>query len=389
MKLKNILPIFCFLFVAAACSMEEDIMNDIDKEVQSASEVYAALGVSLTTDGIQTRSAVYPDNDKEEPNSTNGEGTVTNCYIAVFDKLTNKLLASRLYTGEEVVLQGNSNLYALGKSLVFKVSVKQEDRHDLRLVAVAHMNEYKEGTPEDYKAVSSISQGIQNCLTYNDLMDFTLREDPTVLVKVGELIVNAANYDEYMNITSSMIDKEGNALTGKKAIRIEVKQRSAAVKLDEFNIVSDLGNVTEVTVTSLQLLNMVGSAKVGTYAGNIHPENSETRTINQGNNDDVIHSDNLLKERFYTYEYPANVQGERTKLRISYSYKLDGKEETGFSDITIKSPGENGAVAEVRANHIYRLFVTIKNAAVDVSVKCATRDWNYNTDNDLDFTYRD
>lgn len=379
MGLKNMLSIFCFLFIAVACSVEDDIMNDVDKEVQSTSEVYASLGVSLAADGIQTKSTVYNEDDKDKaPNGINGEGTVNNCYIAVFDNETKTLLASRLYTGKEVAPSSNeSNLYTLGKSLVFKISEKQEERHDLLLVAVAQMNEYKEGSDEGYKEISSISQGIQNCQTYSSLMNFTLREDPTVLVKVGELLVNSSEYDDYMNITSSMVDKEGNALTGKKAIRIEVEQRSAAVKLEKFDVISELGTVADVKVMSLQLLNMVGSAKVGKYDEKLVPENSETRTIEDGDGEYIIHRDNLFNERFYTYEYPSNIQGDRTKLRIAYTYQLNGKEEKGFSEITIKSPGKNDdeSVAEVRANHLYKLTVTVKNGVATATIICSTKDW--------------
>ena len=373
MKIINTLSVLFFLFIAVACSMEEDVINDIDKDVQSASEVYAALGVSLAADGVQSKSAVY--DEEEEPNSVNGEGTVNNCYITVFDKVTKQLLASRLYTGEEVAIsQGGNNLYTLGKSLVFKVSKKLEERNDLLLVAVAQMNEYKEGWDEGYKEISSISQGIQNCQTYDDLMNFVLREDPTVLVKVGELIVKSSDYEKYMNITSSMVDKEGNALTGKEVIRIEVKQRSAAVKLEKFDVKSELGEVTDVKVISLQLLNMVGSAKVGKYDNNLVPENSETRTIEDGDGESVIHRDNLFNERFYTYENPES-KSTKTKLRIGYSYKLNGKEETGFSTITIKSPSEGNPVEAVMPNHLYKLNVTVSNGVATATIQCSTNDW--------------
>ena len=43
----------------------------------------------------------------------------------------------------------------------------------------------------------------------------------------------------------------------------------------------------------------------------------------------------------------------------------------------------------VLANHVYKLSVEIKNATVNVGVKCATLDWQYNDDADhnLEFTY--
>ena len=383
MKLKNILSVLCFLFIAVACSMEDDIMNDVDKEIQTSSEVYATLGVSLATDGIQTRSAEYGD----EEEAIGGENTVTNCYVAVFEKESKRYLTSRLYQGGKEIISGseNQNLYNLGKSLVFKVSAKKEEHKDLLFVAVAHMNTV------DYGETSSISKGIQNITDYSQLMNFVLAEDPTVLVKVGTLIIEAKDFETYMNISSSMIDEDGNALQGLTPIRIEVKQRAAAVMLESFKM-ERLNVKLDVTVESIQLLNMVTSTNVEGYDKNLSFEDSVIRTINETDQEgNIIHREDLFKERFYTYEYPV-VKTTKTKLRIGYSYKLNGKVETGFSEITIKSPGEDGAaVEEVRANHLYKLNVMVKNGVVNVSIKCSTKDWVYSPDNDhnFEFTYSD
>ena len=362
MKIINTLSVLFFLFIAVACSMEEDVINDIDKEVQSASEVYAALGVSLAADGVQTRSSEYNEEDEDSNPNTN-ENVVRNCYVAVFDNSTKKLLASRLYSGDEV--KGEGSVYTLGKSIVFKVSKDEAERHDLVFVAVAHMND------NIYGESSSIRKGIQSCSTYNDLMNFTLKEDPTVLVKVGELSIMKDEYKTYMNISPNMINEDGSALSGIKPIRIKVSQRSAAIQLDKFAVESEIGVVSDVEVKSLQLLNMVYSTNVGGFDSD--SDIDEAYLLEKGKNG----INDLLKYRFYTYENPES-SSDKTKLRIGYSYKLNGKEETGFSTITIKSPGEDGSIAEVRANHLYKLSVTVKNGVVDVTTKCYTKDWLMN-----------
>ena len=360
MKTINTLSVLFFLFIAVACSSESDaVMSDIDKEVQSTSEVYATLGVSLAADGVQTKSADYDDKD-ETPNTN--ENAVRNCYVAVFDNSTKKLLASRLYSGDEV--KGEGSVYTLGKSIVFKVSKDDVEHHDLLFVAVAHMND----NDNIYGAFSSIRKGIQLCSTYNDLMNFTLKEDPTVLVKVGELLIKKEEYKTYINISPDMIDENGSALSGLKPIQISVFQRSAAIELDQFNVESDLGigAVSDVEVKSLQLLNMVYSTNVGNFDNESDIDESYLLEKNK------VHS--LLNYRFYTYENPAS-SSDKTQLQIGYSYKLNGKEETGFSTITIKSPSNDGPIAEVRANHLYKLSVTVKNGVVDVATKCYTKDW--------------
>lgn len=361
MKIINILSVLFFLFIAVACSMEEDVINDIDKDIQSASEVYAALGVSLAADGVQTRSSGYNEEDEDRNPNTN-ENVVRNCYVAVFDNSTQKLLASRLYSGDEV--KGEGAVYTLGKSIVFKVSKDEAERHDLVFVAVAHMND----NDNIYGESSSIRKGIQSCSTYNDLMNFTLKEDPTVLVKVGELLIEKDEYETYMNISPNMIDENGSALSGIKPIRIKVFQRSAAIQLDRFAVESEIGEVTDVEVKNLQLLNMVYSTNVGGFDSDSYID--EAYLLEKGKNG----INDLLKYRFYTYENPVS-SSDKTKLRIGYSYKLNGKEETGISTITIKSPSEGSPVEAVMPNHLYKLNVTVSNGVATATIQCSTNDW--------------
>lgn len=361
MKIINTLSVLFFLFIAVACSMEEDVINDIDKDVQSASEVYAALGVSLAADGVQTRSSEY-DGEDEDSNPNTHENVVRNCYVAVFDNSTKKLLASRLYSGDEV--KGEGSVYTLGKSIVFKVSKDEAERHDLVFVAVAHMND----NDDTYGQSSSIRKGIQSCSTYDDLMNFTLIEDPTVFVKVGELLIEKSKYGTYMNISPNMIDENGSALSGINPIRIKVSQRSAAIQLDRFAVESKIGVVSDVEVKSLQLLNMVYSTNVG--GSNSDSDIDDSYLLEKGESG----INDLLKRRFYTYENPVS-NSDKTKLRIAYSYKLNGKEETGFSTITIKSPSDGNPVEAVMPNHLYKLNVTVSNGVATATIQCSTNDW--------------
>lgn len=376
MKLKNILSIFCFLFVAVACSSEDDMMNDVDLEVKSASEVYASLNVSLGTGNIPTKAV---ENEGTE-NPTVNESAVRNCYLAVFDANTKKLLASRLYN--EPKSSGDNVTYVLNDNIVFKVSSLEAEYPDLLLVAIAHMNS-NEGAYADY---SSISQ-VQVCSTYEELMAVSLKEDPTVLVKVGELTIEKGKFGDYVNVSKEMISQGG----GKNRIQIDVKQRSAGIELENLNVISAAGKVDNIKVTSLQLMNMVSSSKVGSQIENPDTEYSEIRTTEDITSEDQIQLPNLLGSRFYTYENPVS-NANKTKLRIEYSYTLNGKKETGSSIFTIKTPADNAVgyyTEEVKANHIYKLTVNITNGVVNVTMKLATKDWKYESGtNGFEFTYK-
>ena len=50
MKIKNIIEVLCFLFIALSCSMEDDILSGVDTKGSAgidAKEVYASLDLSL------------------------------------------------------------------------------------------------------------------------------------------------------------------------------------------------------------------------------------------------------------------------------------------------------------------------------------------------------
>lgn len=338
MKALNILSVLFFLLVATACSSESDtIMNDIDKEVEAASEVYASFGVSLAASDIQTKA-----DEKTEAANPN-ESTVNNCYIAVFEE-GGKLLGSKLYNGNDIEVSDNG--YTLKKNIVFKVPANGE-RKDLTIVAVAN--------------ISKSITGIQN-LSYNDLMNFTLTEDPDMLVKVGQLDIASGKYDDYMTISSSMYPEKVTPIT------IEVAQRSAAIELNKLTIESSIGTVSDIKVTAIKLINKKFSTKVGaSLENNDDIRDTEAVTVDKDGN-----------YRLYTYSNESATQ--KTALYFEYSYKLNGKLETGKCEFTIKTPTGSDDVEKVDANHLYKLNVTITNGVATATIQCSTKDWNEGND---------
>lgn len=58
MRLRNILSVLCFLFVAVACSMEDDILNDLDTPTPEKADSYAVFDISLLTgENVSTKSS--------------------------------------------------------------------------------------------------------------------------------------------------------------------------------------------------------------------------------------------------------------------------------------------------------------------------------------------
>lgn len=359
MKTINTLSVLFFLFITVACSSESDtIMNDIDKDVSLTSEMYASFGVSLAADEIQTRSEV--DQVEDEPANSN-ETTVKNCYIAVFDRDNGNLLGSHLYTDPEVT--GKDGVYTLEKNIVFKISGNVKERHNLTIVAVANMN------PNDdtYGSQSSIRAGIQNCYTYDNLMDFQLSETPAVLVKVGELHIASDKYEEYMHITPSMSPD----LKDIKPINISVKQRAAAIEVNTLTINSSVGKVENCKIETIWLDNMALYTKVGQYLDD-EDYITESAVVKPENTD----SGDLIHYRLYTYE--NGNESNKTAVCFTYSYTLDGKPETGRCNFTIKTPDaskKSDYSETVKANHLYKLDVTVTNGTATATIKCVVNDW--------------
>ena len=343
MKLKNIISIVSFLFIVVACSMEEDtMMNDINKEVQESSKAVATFNISFSTPaqaGVQTRSSSI--SSGESVLGTENEYSVRNCYVAVFDAVAGNLLAS-CWNGKDEMGTGSISdklvTYSLNKTITIKVPEKETDRPKLRFVAVAQINP-NEG---QYAEMSSL-EDLQNCTTYDDLMNCPLQEQPTVLVKVGEVIMS-----DY-NATTSVV----NNISSK--VEIPVYQRSAAVELTSFEV----ENGNDVSVVGLQLINVALTAKVkGAITDDIeNPYPMYGRDT-----------------RFYAYENPAT---NSTKTKLVIIYKTGGVEYE--RTYTIKTPANNnlGYVESVEAGKLYKLHVKITHVSEDVIFEIV--DWIPNT----------
>ena len=65
MKLKNILSVVCFLFVATACSMEDSILDDdSSKLVPEDGSAYVSAVINL--EGTQTKATTGNSSDPQE-----------------------------------------------------------------------------------------------------------------------------------------------------------------------------------------------------------------------------------------------------------------------------------------------------------------------------------
>ena len=74
MKIKNILALVCFLCIGVSCSMEDDILNDVDTKGSDTNiaDTEAVFSISLSGNGPMTKAG-----EKEDPNID----TSTDCLL--------------------------------------------------------------------------------------------------------------------------------------------------------------------------------------------------------------------------------------------------------------------------------------------------------------------
>lgn len=385
MRLRNILSVLCFLFVAVACSMEDDILNDLDTPTPEKADSYAVFDISLLTgENVSTKSSTSSYEEEGEA-PTPSENTVNNCFIAVINEAGDVIANyyANNYPSGTSVSTGEIQSKRIQKHITVKVP--EGEMPNLRFVAFAQIGDYTEDV-----------SNLQKCISLKELEEVVLKTHPNTYVKTGSITVNELKEnakkkgEEWTLKLSSQnlvhTDDQCNVVT------IPVKQRSARIQLDEFKVIGVGGEYDDVKVTGLQIQNTCRYTFMDSeYKGNDRFEKSYIYVP-----DGLIPGtgENEVKARYYGkyfdarfYVYENKESNQPTSLRISYTYN-DGKED-GVCEFTIKSPNENGYADMVLANHVYKLSVEIKNATVNVGVKCATLDWQYNDDADhnLEFTY--
>lgn len=339
MTLKNILSILSFLFIAVACSMEDDILPaDSDAQTNETPEVL--VSVDLAFNGITSKSA------SEAPVEGDKETTVSTAVIALVNA-NNQIMVIRNAGGQ---IGSVNNV----KDIKFLTKVAENVK------AIAIVNTKK---ADDYLA----------CKTMADLNSIIEEEvDQEFLVKVGEKNDIFKGYEEGSSSTTKLETLN---------IEIPVTQLSARVDLMgiKYSKDSESSYINSVKFVSAQLININNNSQVydanfgmvGKEAQNTKTEGG-TKSITEG----ILSQDTWLGNAygesittsplFTDYSY-TNTSSDPVKMRITYSVN----EETPKSvDIVINK-------GIVKAGTLYRLYVglKIKNDKVETEVTCYTKDW--------------
>lgn len=350
MKIKNILALLCILCIGVSCSMEDDILNDVETKGSEAniSDTEAVFILSLSGNSSRTKAV-----ETEDPNvATSTEATISNCFVAII-KDGNEVLSSYWYETSD--LQAAAD-YTTDITRHMIIKVPSKNQLVLKAYAVANLNE---GTANSLLA----------CTTLNDIKDVELTEHPNLLVKLGEQAI-----DSYKTTAQLATHDDDNC----NKITIPVSQRAAAFELASFKVVDtskgkvngEYPEVPNVEVVSIQMLDIKLSAKVVGEYGNLfsevtdirHPGDKNPMDLNEGNTYGTYN-----KIRFYGYDNTD--KAKVTSMKIAY--KVAGVPMERIYPI------KTGNEVKVVGGNLYKLYVSIGNASEDIEF--VIEDWIPNT----------
>lgn len=343
MTLKNILSILSFLFIAVACSMEDDALPSSDTE-SSVEAQEVLVNVNLAMNGISTKVAASYDEDVA---STGKESVVSSAVVALVNA-----------EGYIMMIRDANGQIDSGNTLK---DVKFLTKVAAGVKAIAIVNTKKAA---DYLTCKTLAD-------LNKVLETTANQE--YLVKVGEKNDIFKGYDEGKTST-----KDLNTLN----IEIPVTQLAARIDLMGIKYVkeNEESEINSVKIISAQLINVNNSSYVyntndktmsGLEATNIK-SNGSSETLNidlkesewSGNDP---YAAEVGKSLYTDYSYTNTTVDSPVKLQITYSVNGEASKTV---DVTI----DNGSV---KAGNLYRLYIgmKVKNNEIKTEVVCYTKDW--------------
>lgn len=259
MKIKNILALLCFLCIGVSCSMEDDILNNVDMGGvgTNIANTEAVFAFSLSGNSSMTKAGEITENPNDV---TSTESSISNCFVAIIKD--DNVLSSYWYATSDLQTSSESFTTDIKRHMIVKVP---SDKPALTAYAVANLTQ-------------TTADKLLACTTIAGIRDVELAE-PNFLVKVGEQPIGS-----YKTTTQLATHDDVNC----NKITIPVSQRVAAFELASFKVVDtskekvdgEYPVVPNVEVVSVQMLNIKLSAKVvGEYGSSFSGVDDKTKAL--------------------------------------------------------------------------------------------------------------
>ncbi|RHO70402.1 hypothetical protein DW083_13545 [Parabacteroides sp. AF48-14] len=375
MKLKNILSILCVFFIATACSMEDDIIqNDFGKNNEAFSDGNVHLSFTLQGGTATTKSSATGNPATEEIAATEA---ISTCSVILFK-------------GDDVLAVRDGVAVTNNTTLPTDFSILTKEQTGLHVMIVANSTI----SFANYSDMDAVKAAVQTTTGFAD----------GTLVKVGTAAINFSDKSAAANVNYAASTSTAKTETNTYTQAVTVYQLAARIELAHFNVTYDTNSESaDVIIKSVRLLNSNLSSKTGIGAEKVVAGNYNVEETNNYQNTPSLLSNYTVYTNkvatdlenpvvFYSYkntnQTAITVSDERYEEGINEDNltKVEIKFTVGTEEYTkayvINRPGDDNTTGTtyVNPNYIYRLTVKMKvtNRKVDCAVVCYTRDWQNN-----------
>ena len=350
MKLKNILSVLCFFFVAVACSMEDDVLDgNSSKLVPEEGSAYVSAVINLG--GTQTKATTGNSSALEEYEVD----AIASCALFLLDS-NNKVVGVHTET--------YTNSIAISQEIKFLTKVNVATK----AVAVVNYN------PNN-------SENILACSDYNALQSY-MEHDANYRIKIGEGQIDWTGVVGSSSTTGDL---------GMAETSITVESRTAIVELVEFavNYKTNRQPVVKLESVSLSNLKTQGGWSEDLKGVTTGSFNFDKTTYALPRNPGYYSSDENhypLRANVYPNTDGGNNSEKFVTLTLTFSVTDGGASRTYDRSYIINRPTEqdgsftnNSGHDYVKAGHWYQLKATVNVASdlVDCDIVCYTNDWIY------------
>lgn len=325
MKFKSIIAILSFFMIAVSCSMEDQVMDDISKEIEAGTDQVVSLSFNLGTDYIATKSF----ETSYEQAEGDKEKKVNNCLLILTDGNQNgsKVVATANATGEQLVASGD------GWKANVRMLIKAKD--NLYITAIANA---------DYNLFSSCSTlGALNAKV------LTLAQTDPYLVKCSH--PKAVTIPATHTFTSTT-----EALANPLEVPITLTQLAAKFELKAFSVVYTGTGTVEPAVT-LQKIELRQAKKLSFLFAEMPSDTQDVYATGlfreEATGIDYLKGETLFSSYLYRNEDATD------KTTVALTFRID--ENVPVTRLyTIKTPNGNNAFSEtVLPGYLYRMKINL------------------------------
>lgn len=382
MKLNNILLIASFLFAAVACSMEDDVLNEMTKANPTTDADATELYVSFNLNGndLGTKGGT------SENNGDVASDMISTASVVVFlNNGTTLDGTDKVYFAQDdvTVITGSNGSY-----LNTKVLLKTGTNYDVYVIG---------DTKESFAGLTTRAAVQDAYLGKDD----AAKTDLTNLVKFGQTgKFSYAKSEGYPTIT--------DALDNVKALDVKLKQLTAMVELTKVTVKGFANNTlpADVTLKSVRLLNQNtmrqlkdGQTDTNSKFDNVAWDVTNGYKIFDGaTNAAVTTGIPATLASFVTYPNSGVAVGDElenlTALELTFQVgtktetknyvinrltEIDGSFDNNVGEKNDKNKGHTEH-SYIQAGYIYQLEANVKvtGDGIECTVVCCTKDWVYN-----------